>query len=197
MHSCPGCGSEMIYTRITKRYVCKNCSLSFIHQDFVETREQSRTRIELESLPRPEKIIVTNENLCKGCGLCELACSLIHEGRCNPSLSRVHVIKDHERYKFRLIICLQCAVPDCMLACPQDAIRVKEGVRVIVEELCTGCGLCAMACPFNSNRSIIFPHSTKGIYVKCELCFWRKDGTACSEVCPTGALTLKELKGEK
>jgi Fe-S-cluster-containing hydrogenase component 2 len=156
--------------------------------------KSTRTAMHAESFPRPGKIIVTNKTLCRGCGLCELACSLVCEGSCNPSLSRIHVLKNHEQYVFRLFICPQCAVPYCMLPCPEGAIRVEGGVRVIVEELCTGCGLCAEACPFNQDQSVIFPHPRKEVYVKCDLCFWREEGPACIDVCPTRALTLKELK---
>jgi len=139
------------------------------------------------------KLIVPNNNLCKGCGLCELACSLIHEGICSPSLSRIHVLKDHERYKFRISVCLQCSTPNCMEACPQESIKFKDGVVIIVEETCNGCGLCAEACPLNSNRQIIFYHPSRRVYVKCDLCSSREEAI-CVSVCPSGALTLKEIK---
>lgn len=143
------------------------------------------------------KLIVPNNNLCKGCGLCELACSLIHEGSCSPSLSRIHVLKDHERYRFRISVCLQCINPYCMKACPQGAIKVKEEAVIIVEETCTGCGLCVEACPFNSNHHIILRHPSKGVYVKCDLCSSREEGPLCISICPSKALTLKEIKAVK
>ncbi len=35
----------------------------------------------------------------------------------------------------------------CVKACPQDAIRVVDGVAMVNRKKCVGCGLCAKACP--------------------------------------------------
>ena len=34
-----------------------------------------------------------------------------------------------------------------MKACPQDAIRVKDGIAEVNRKKCVGCGLCVKACP--------------------------------------------------
>jgi Fe-S-cluster-containing hydrogenase component 2 len=143
------------------------------------------------------RFINVDSRLCNGCGLCELACSLVKEGSCNPSLSRIHVAKDHERQEFKLTVCHQCVIPYCMSVCSQDAIKVKYGALVILEGQCTGCGLCGERCPFNSNQKIIFAHPLKSVYVKCDLCIERQDGPACVSVCPTGAISLKEKKSAR
>jgi len=136
-------------------------------------------------------IITLNPKVCRGCGLCELACSLTHENECNPSLSRIRVVKDRDNYKFELNLCLQCAVHRCKEACEKGAVKeMANGAYVIDEKLCVGCGSCAEACPFNSNGLVIFPHTSKGIYVKCDLCVGRSK-PACVEVCPTEALASK------
>lgn len=37
---------------------------------------------------------------------------------------------------------------DCVVACPFNAIFMNENaIPVVIDELCTGCGLCAKACP--------------------------------------------------
>lgn len=35
----------------------------------------------------------------------------------------------------------------CVRACPFDAIEIKDGIAVIIEEKCTSCGNCVKACP--------------------------------------------------
>jgi len=132
---------------------------------------------------------------CRGCGICELICSICHEGESNPKLSRITVEKDRENYLFKPSVCMQCVKPKCVPACPNGAIKLekKTGAKIIDTELCDNCGLCAEACPFNSNGTIIFSHPSQKVYVKCDLCFFRDEGPACVEVCPTQALVLKKL----
>jgi Fe-S-cluster-containing hydrogenase component 2 len=38
----------------------------------------------------------------------------------------------------------------CVTACPQDAIKVVNGVAVVNENKCIGCGLCTTKCDFNA-----------------------------------------------
>jgi len=40
-------------------------------------------------------VLVWNEDLCTGCGVCELMCSLLHNGVTGRALSRVQVIVYH------------------------------------------------------------------------------------------------------
>ena len=36
---------------------------------------------------------------------------------------------------------------DCVRACPFDALHMKDGVAVVDEAACTGCGRCVSVCP--------------------------------------------------
>jgi carbon-monoxide dehydrogenase iron sulfur subunit len=133
-------------------------------------------------LPIPEK--------CKGCGICELTCSLLHEGICSPQLSRIHLYRDNFTEECTHSLCIQCDWPACFFACPVGAIFIdsKTGARVIDESQCIGCGSCAKACPLNSDGTIIKYKSDKGVYFKCDLCQGREKGPACVEACPWEAL---------
>jgi len=55
---------------------------------------------------------------------------------------------------------------DCVTACPFDAmIMTDDGLPEVIEELCTGCGLCAKACP----RNIIEMHQKdRNVFVYCK-----------------------------
>jgi len=133
--------------------------------------------------------------LCRDCQTCVLACSLHHEGECNLGLARLVVNKDMARYQFDILLCRHCAAPDCMLACPSDAMRLDErGVVMILDDECIRCGACQSSCPHNA----IFYSPDHDRYLKCDLCAGRAEGPLCVEMCPVGALTLadSETTGE-
>lgn len=145
---------------------------------------------------RSSFMLLVAPSQCRGCGLCELICSILHGDGAHPSASRIKVLKNRESYTFKLLFCLQCLNPKCVEACPRGAIRVDEGTgaKVIEEEICDGCGLCAEACPFKFEDAVIFKHPSKRIYVKCDLCYQREEGPGCVEFCPSQALVLKERR---
>lgn len=135
-------------------------------------------------------------NQCRGCGLCELVCPILHGDGARPSASRIKVFKDRESYTFRPLVCLQCLNPKCVEACPKGAIYVdnKTEAKVIDEKVCDGCGLCAEACPFKFEDAVIFKNPSKTTYLKCDLCYQREEGPGCVEFCPSQALVLRERR---
>lgn len=64
----------------------------------------------------------------------------------------------------RIFLCKQCgADAPCILACHKGAIVEDNGVVLIIDEKCNGCGECASACP---NGAILMQGKAK----KCDLC---------------------------
>lgn len=76
-----------------------------------------------------------------------------------------------------------------MTVCPVNAIGVDEatGAKVVSDELCIGCGLCTIACPFGTVFAL--PHT--GQATKCHLCGGQP---ACVVVCPTRAIEFAEVE---
>ena len=140
----------------------------------------------------PKKIHVHDE-FCRDCQACVLACSLHHEGACSPDLARLVIVKDMERYEFHILVCRHCDAPECMLACPDEAIRMDDrGIAIIDDERCNRCGACADRCPHDA----IFYTEAQDRYLKCDLCVGRDGGPLCTALCPVGALTLVEEETE-
>ena len=134
-----------------------------------------------------ERKIKTDAALCRECQACTLACSLYHDGECNLSLARLQVIKDMARYEFQILICRHCESPDCLAACPSEAIVLNaQGVAVILDDACLRCGACVTACPYG----VLFYNEARDRYLKCDLCAGRDGGPLCVAICPVGALTL-------
>lgn len=121
---------------------------------------------------------------CTGCVQCELACSYENEGVFNPSKSRIKVFKFHDEGRFVPYTCTQCAEAWCMQACPVDAIQLNQmtGAKEIHNDLCVGCKVCTIACPFGT----VNYNQDTGKVIKCDLCGGDPE---CAKACPTDAIT--------
>ncbi len=87
----------------------------------------------------------------------------------------------------------------CAKACPFGAIHLgKSGVAEIDEDICTGCGICAEACP---KKSIVVMPKDQQVFVRCHAPEKGKAVTVackagciacgiCAKKCPEGAITM-------
>jgi len=165
----------------------------------------------LAAIPASEGYLLVDIKKCQGCVSCMLACSLVHEGAVNLSLSRIQILQNSFRgWPDDLTIeqCRQCVEPACVEACPEDALTVDPehgNVRRVCKSKCIGCMSCVEACPFPPGRAIWNFQEDRA--QKCDLCsdapFWEEKGgpegkQACVEVCPVGAIKfVKEIPQQK
>lgn len=151
----------------------------------------------VEDLPFPKGVayIHTRWDLCIGCGICEIACSMHHFGVIDRELSRIRI------WRYRLPIpksvqsvCSQCSEEEreCQKACPVTPPAIYYDDQLyhmrVNEETCLGerCAACQAACPAEVPRF----HPPEADYpLVCDLC--ERDGERrpeCVEVCPFYAL---------
>ncbi|HGG05756.1 MAG TPA: 4Fe-4S dicluster domain-containing protein, partial [Aliiroseovarius sp.] len=64
--------------------------------------------------------------------------------------------------------CLHCEDAPCVTVCPTGASykRGEDGIVLVNEDRCIGCGLCAWACPYGAREL----DEAAGIMKKCTLC---------------------------
>ena len=158
---------------------------------------------EVIAIPASKGYLVVDTKKCAGCTSCMLACSLVHHGQCNYSLSRVQITQtSYAPFPDDIEInqCRQCAYPACVDACPTGALSVDTAngnVRTVDESKCIGCERCIQACPFTPSR---VQWNTEDRHAqKCDLCadtpYWSEEGgpggkQACVEVCPVKAISF-------
>ena len=99
----------------------------------------------------------------------------------------IQVAAQGDRFAFVKRQCMHCLDPACVSACMIKAYQKgPDGVIGYDPSRCLGDRYCQIACPFNVPK---FEWSKAvPVMVKCEMCRHRKEGPACSEVCPRQAV---------
>ncbi len=145
---------------------------------------------------------VHDPDVCVGCAVCTMMCSLDHGDAVGPLNARsTLVLGSLTAYKPIFNVCRQCSSPSCYFACPlrDEALCIDglTGARYVNEEECTGCEACIEACPFDPTRMKF--DEEKQVAYKCDLCIGREGEPICVAYCPVGALKFvtREERQEK
>ncbi|MEM0906834.1 MAG: 4Fe-4S dicluster domain-containing protein [Pseudomonadota bacterium] len=172
--------------------------------------------------PEPQKKLglVIDLDTCVGCHACAVACKEWNtQGYGAPLsdqdpygddpsgtwLNRIHSYEvKPEAGPAQLIhfprSCLHCDDAPCVTVCPTGASykRAEDGIVLVNEDACMGCGLCAWACPYGAREM----DGSAGVMKKCTLCVDRIDNEnlppedrepACVRTCPTRARHFGDL----
>lgn len=101
-------------------------------------------------------------------------------------------------------LCMQCENPPCTWVCPVSATyRTADGIVLVDETRCIGCGYCLLACPYGARYMVpateTTPRGVAGVADKCTFCYHRISRgmePACVEVCPVSARIFGDLDDE-
>lgn len=145
---------------------------------------------------------------CTGCRTCSVACADLHNTPVGLNLRRVVEFEGGTWRKskngawrqdvFAYYVsqgCNECADPACVKVCPTKAHfkRAEDGLVVIDEAKCIGCGMCATACPYGAPQLDTAARKMR----KCDGCVDRtaKGGLpVCVESCPERALEFGDIE---
>ncbi len=164
--------------------------------------------------------LVIDLDTCVGCHACVVACKGWNDASqssgltdsdpygADPAgafLNRVHSYEIQPDQGTAQLVhfpksCLHCDDAPCVTVCPTGASykRQEDGIVLVNESDCIGCGLCAWACPYGAREM----DPTEQVMKKCTLCVDRiyneelpeEDRVpACVRTCPTGARHFGDL----
>ncbi|MXU66498.1 4Fe-4S dicluster domain-containing protein [Oceanomicrobium pacificus] len=164
--------------------------------------------------------LVIDLDTCVGCHACVVACKEWNTGAYGAPLSdqdaygaapsgtflnRVHSYEVTPADAPAMVVhfpksCLHCSDAPCVTVCPTGASykRVEDGIVLVNESDCIGCGLCAWACPYGAREM----DRAAGVMKKCTLCVDRiyndtlpeEDRVpSCVRTCPAGARHFGDL----
>ena len=151
---------------------------------------------------------------CVGCHACVISCKewntsnygaplsdidAYGESPTGTFLNRVHTYEVETENSENKVVhfpksCLHCEDAPCVTVCPTGASykREADGIVLVNEDACIGCGLCAWACPYGAREM----DADAGVMKKCTLCVDRiynenipqeDREPACVRACPTNA----------
>lgn len=155
---------------------------------------------------------------CIGCCACMRACKVENEvpdGRFRTWIERYRVrsngevlvdaviddgfvfkddkVPDAVKAFFVPKLCNHCEKSACSQVCPVGATYTSpEGVVLVDQKRCIGCGYCVQACPYGTR----YIHPVKHVADKCTLCYhriMRGMQPACVQSCPRGVRIFGDL----
>lgn len=148
-------------------------------------------------MAEPRPAFVFDGERCTACEACRIACGIANAGGSDTGWRQVLTFnpRRHPALPTRhlSLACNHCDDPACLAGCPAAAYRVDAGTGAVLldEGRCLGCRYCSWVCPYDAPRF----DPANGVMGKCTFCQERLTyggEPACTQACPTGALSWGE-----
>lgn len=135
---------------------------------------------------------------CIGCQACTISCSIENSSPIDnfrTTVRQYEIVDNNQKVSNVLLprLCNHCDNPPCVPVCPvQATFQQKDGIVVINNEQCVGCGYCVQACPYDAR----FINEETKTADKCTFCSHRLEAgllPACVESCVGGARIIGDF----
>ena len=100
---------------------------------------------------KQHKFVIADYKRCIGCATCMAACFRSAYERGKLSKARLTVLRQAKGVMPTQ--CRQCDDGPCANVCPTGALRFDDNCIELHEEICIGCKLCTIACPYGAISS--------------------------------------------
>lgn len=135
---------------------------------------------------------------CIGCQACTVACEMENAVPLGKFRTIVNNYEFESEGKVSNVVlprlCNHCEQPPCIPVCPVQATYQRaDGIVVVDNTRCVGCGYCVQACPYDAR----FINPKTQTADKCTFCVHRVEAgllPACVETCVGGARIFGDLK---
>ncbi|MBI4301539.1 MAG: 4Fe-4S dicluster domain-containing protein [Chloroflexi bacterium] len=131
----------------------------------------------------PKIEIKVDTPTCTGCRICEMVCSLYHEGVLNLEKARLWVTDNYAESLYEPHICRLCEPSHCVEVCPTGALiqDPETGTIGVSQEQCNACLACVEMCPYQAIR---WSDELRKLFV-CDRC---QGQPLCVSLCTTEAI---------
>lgn len=135
---------------------------------------------------------------CIGCQSCTVSCAIENQTPLNSfrtTVRQYEISEKGQRANNVLLprLCNHCEQPPCVPVCPvQATFQRQDGIVVINNQQCIGCGYCVQACPYDAR----FINEETKTADKCTFCTHRLEVgllPACVESCVGGARIIGDI----
>ncbi|WP_051341130.1 sulfate reduction electron transfer complex DsrMKJOP subunit DsrO [Azospirillum halopraeferens] len=141
--------------------------------------------------------MVVDVRKCVGCQACTVACIMENAVPANSfrTIVSTYEVTEGGRAGTAMLprLCNHCEDAPCLPVCPTGAtFQRRDGIVVVDNTVCVGCGYCVQACPYDAR---FINHETRTAD-KCTFCVHRVDAgllPACVETCVGGARIFGDL----
>lgn len=146
---------------------------------------------------QPRYGMVVDVRRCVGCMSCSVSCKMENSVPFGVFRSNVEIKEKgkypHVKRHFLPKLCNHCEKAPCVSVCPVGATYKRtDGVVVVNENKCIGCGYCIVTCPYHAR----FLHPIRKVADKCNFCEHQlaMEGTpACVRNCMGKARVFGDL----
>lgn len=183
---------------LTKRLFLKEATALTVGMGFISISQAKHMPDRREGEAGKRYGMIIDLRRCIGCQACTVSCGIenrtpLHSFRTTVRQYEIHHSEQQVNNVLLPRLCNHCDNPPCVPVCPvQATFQRQDGVVVVNNQQCVGCGYCVQACPYDAR----FINEETKTADKCTFCSHRLEAgllPACVDSCVGGARIIGDF----